>query len=293
VSDRNGPAPLRQGEVLSPGYEVVRHLRRGNHLDVYDVWSTERGCRCVAKTLRPDRRSDRPARARLLAEGELLQELSHPHLVRCYEVIDRSPPVLILETLAGETLGHLLERRGRLSLEDAAWLAVHVCSAVGYLHGRGWLHLDLKPSNIVREGDRAKLLDLSIARRPGRAPPGAGTPDYMAPEQITGDELTAATDSWGIGAVVYEALAGQPPYGEDASDDRDPQVDGPPPSIRTHRRLPDDVAVMIDACLDPDPASRPSVPQISSLLQRAAGIDPRRPDPDAGGLKTLEERPRR
>jgi eukaryotic-like serine/threonine-protein kinase len=279
VSGVSGSSPLRPGEPLTPRFEVVAHLRRGNHLDVYDVWSTDRGCRCVAKTLRPDRRSDRPARARLLAEGALLQKLSHPHLVRCYEVIDRSPPVVILETLAGETLGHLLEHRGRLSLGDAAWLGVHVCSAVGYLHGHGWLHLDLKPSNIVREGDRARLLDLSIARRPGPAPPGAGTPDYMAPEQVTGGELTEAADSWGIGAVLYEALSGQPPYGEDVPEDREPQLEGRAPSIQTHRQLPRDVAALIDACLDPDPGLRPTVPHISSILQQAAGIDPRRPDP--------------
>jgi serine/threonine protein kinase len=277
MSEGNGPPPLVGGEILAPGYEVVLHLRRGQHLDVYDVWSTDRGCRCVAKTLRPDRRSDRAARARLLGEGRLLRRLSHPHIVRCYELIDGTDPRVILETLSGETLGHLIERRGRLSLGDVAWLGVHVCSAVAYLHANGWLHLDLKPSNIIREGDRAKLLDLSIARRPGQGPPHAGTPDYMAPEQVTGGTLTEATDSWGIGSVLYEALTGHPPYGEDVPDDRYPQLEGRPQSIRAHRRLPSHLASLVDACLDPEPAMRPSIDDISSSLQRAARIDPRQP----------------
>ena len=79
---------------LAPGYAVLAHLSRTRRLDTYEVWSLERACSCVAKVLRPDRRDDDRARAALIAEGELLCSLAHPHLVRGYEVLEG--PVLIM-----------------------------------------------------------------------------------------------------------------------------------------------------------------------------------------------------
>ncbi len=159
-----------------PGHDVLALLARSNVLDVYDGWSHERDCRVVLKTLRPDRRSDRRARAALLREGRLLRRLAHPHLVRGFEVIEGSPPVVVLETLGGETLAALIERRERrLSARELGYLGLHLCSAVGYLHRHGLLHLDLKPSNVIAEAGRAKVIDLSVARRPGRVPAGYDT----------------------------------------------------------------------------------------------------------------------
>src|SRR5439155_1630685 len=87
---------------------------------------------------------------------------------------------------------------------------IHVCSAMHYLHRRaGFLHLDLKPSNIVCEQGHAKVIDFSIARRPGRGHKGAGTRQYLAPEQARGDLVTAATDVWGIGVVLFEVATGR------------------------------------------------------------------------------------
>src|SRR5206468_2555654 len=94
--------PLRRGQLVAPGYRVVAHLRRGNELDVYDVWSEPRLCRCIAKLPRPDLASAR-TRARVVREGELLLSLSHPHLVRAYELLREPQPTLLLETLGGAT----------------------------------------------------------------------------------------------------------------------------------------------------------------------------------------------
>src|SRR3954462_11123365 len=92
-------APRREGARLARGYEVIAHLRRGRDLDVYDVWSEERDCRCVKKAARPDRRSSKSTRRRLRREGRLLLSLAHPHIVRAYELIERPDPVLVLETI--------------------------------------------------------------------------------------------------------------------------------------------------------------------------------------------------
>jgi len=89
---RQSIPPQAPGTAIAPGYEVIEHLRRGNDLDVYDAWSEERGSRCIVKALRSDRDRSR-ARHSLLLEGELLERLTHPHIVRAYETIAEPTPM--------------------------------------------------------------------------------------------------------------------------------------------------------------------------------------------------------
>lgn len=261
----DGPPPLDPDQLLAPGYRVMAHLRRGEDLDVYDLWSEERVCRCVGKTLRPDRTDDREARRALRQEGRLLTRLTHPHIVRAYETVP-DPTVVVLETLTGATLSYLIdERERRLPLRAVAYLGLHLCSAIAYLHRQGYLHLDLKPSNIVSAQGLAKLLDLSLARPPGRTRGGIGTVGYMAPEQARGGLLGPAVDVWGLGVVLFEAATGLPAIEveDDAADD---QPDVPIDPIRRHRRLPAAFAAPVDACLSPAPEDRPSVAELAAAL---------------------------
>jgi serine/threonine protein kinase len=264
--------------VIAAGYEVIEHLSRTRRLDTYEVWSEERACSCVAKTLRPDRRGDARAREALIAEGRLLVELTHPHIVRGYEVVERPEVVVIMETLDGETLAHLIDRHpGGLPAEDVALLGRHLASALRYLHRHGRLHLDVKPGNVVADGGRAKLIDLSLARPPGRYRPGIGTWCNLSPEQARGDELGPPADVFGLGTVLYEAATGDPAFedeeswtaasGEtwDTEEQREagfPQLEGSPPSAAAGTDLPAPVAAAIDACLAPDPADRPTLDRL-------------------------------
>ncbi|TJZ57268.1 serine/threonine protein kinase [Streptomyces piniterrae] len=282
-------APLAPGTRPVPGYEVLVHLARTGWLDLYDAWSEERDCRCVVKVLRPDRRHEERLRAQLLREGRWLRAFTHPHLVRAYETFESPEPLVVLETLTGETVSHLIDRlRRRPSAEDIALLGVHLCSAIHYLHGQGLLHLDLKPSNVVVDCGHAKVLDLSVARPPGIAPAGVGTFCYLAPEQARGGMLTAAADVWGIGVTLYEVATGDPPFdcgevvdetgegtgsgdvttGDDPTgrDDWYPQLEESAPPVGSRRRLPRDLAAAIDGCLRPDPAARPTVRELAAAL---------------------------
>jgi serine/threonine protein kinase len=267
--------PVRQrgaGELLAPGYVVVDLLHHGGDLDVYDVWSEERDCRCVAKVVRPDRLGDRAARGRLIREGQILIRLTHPHIVRAYELVPRPIPMLVIETLPGETVSHMIAgRRRRLPLTDIICLGLHLCSAIHYLHRQGFLHLDLKPSNIVADRGVAKVLDLSIARRPGRGPKGMGTRQYMAPEQARGDLLSAATDVWGIGAVLFEASTGQQPFTAYPEGRRYDQLERKAASVSTYRRVPSAFTRALEGCLAPEPARRPTIDQLSSALKSLLG----------------------
>jgi eukaryotic-like serine/threonine-protein kinase len=277
--------PLAVRALSASGYEVLDHLHRSRGFDVYDAWSTERRCRCVIKTPRADRLDDPKLRRRLEREGHLLRRLTHPHILRGYDVIPGPPSAVVTETLRGATLEHLLETSRRLTAAEAAVLGMQLCSAVAYLHDQGYLHLDLKPSNVVVDAGRAILVDLSIARKPGRGIPGLGTWAYLAPEQALGDQLGPAADVWGIGVVLFEALTGRPLFGDrDADEDGDsdvatdsvdpedyPQLEARAPRIRTVRRLPAALATAIDACLEPDASRRPSVCDLSAMLETVPG----------------------
>jgi serine/threonine protein kinase len=266
-------AALQEGASLAPGYEAIEHLRRGRDCDVYDAWSEERDCRCVVKALRPERRDHPPARKRLRDEGRLLLALSHPHIVRAYELLERPDPILILETAEGETVEHLAlrRRRRRLSGTDLAFLGLHLCAGMQYLHRKGFVHLDLKPSNVICDRGQAKVIDLSLARHPGRGAKGVGTPRYMAPEQALGEWVGPKTDVWGIGVVLYEAATASPPPAGGAGDRLNGAAASPvTPSVRRVRRLPRELVESIDACLQQDPAARPDVMEVSARLDRVA-----------------------
>jgi serine/threonine protein kinase len=246
---------------------------RTGWLDLYDAWSEERASRCVVKVVRPDRRDEARPRARLLREGRWLCAFSHPHLVRAYETLEWPEPLVVLETLTGETLSHLVHRlRRRPAAADVALLGVQLCSAVHYLHGRGLLHLDLKPSNVVVDCGHAKVLDLSVARPPGRAPAGLGTFRYRAPEQARGGPLTAAADVWGIGITLYEVASGDVPFAlrgtAESTDDGDgcPQLEVSAPPVGSRRRLPRALAAAIDGCLGMDASARPTVTELAASL---------------------------
>ncbi|MCW2503422.1 MAG: hypothetical protein JWO79_1706 [Actinomycetia bacterium] len=279
VADGALPPPLPAGYPLAPGYEVLEHLNRGAALDVYEVFSTERMCSCVAKVVRPDRLGVPRVLRRLVNEGEILGSLAHPHVVRLLDLRAGPPPLVILETLTGPPLDYLVYQRARRpSAADIAQLGSHLCSAVHYLHGRGYLHLDIRPGNVIVQWGVAKLVDLSLARPPGRGSAGIGTPDYLAPEQATGGELTAATDVWGLGATLYEAAAGIPPFAP--VDDAEAAISdsggylqlrrGPYPLRRWRRRLPPEFTAIVEQALIADPRARPTVLQLLSVLDELA-----------------------
>lgn len=281
---RAEPPPLAPGREIARGYEVIAHMRRGNDLDVYDVWSHQRGARCIVKTPRPDRLQRARTLRALQREGELLLSFTHPHIVRAYELLPE-PPALVLETLAGATLARLLAD-GEASGADVAHLGLQLGSALHYIHRRGYLHLDLKPSNVIAEAGRAKLIDLSLARPPGEIGAGIGTWHYLSPEQARGGLVTEAADVWGLGAVLFEAACGEAPFDDDsdawteaptdetASDDpeRYPQLE------RRARRVADvgpvaaPLAELIDACLEPDPERRPQLPELLARLEPLADL---------------------
>jgi eukaryotic-like serine/threonine-protein kinase len=242
------PDVVPVGAEVLPGYRVEALMSRGGRVDTYDVTSLERDCRAVVKVVRPERIGEERVRTALLTEGALLTMLSHPHLVRGYEVVRSPQPALVLETLPGATLTALLQE-GRLRVADAALLGRQLVSVLGYLHQQGWVHLDVKPQNVVVQEGRAVLIDLGLATRPGRIERGMGTEGYAAPEQGAGGTVSPATDVWGIGATLFECVTGTRPGRE-------------PDLARVAARLRPFVA----DCLQPDPRARPALAELRNRL---------------------------
>lgn len=279
--DTDDTAPLPAGAEVAPGCTVVGHVRRGEDFDAYEAWCADRYSHCFVKTPRPDRVRDASVRRALVREGRLLLASSHPHLVRAYEL--HAPrggaPALVLENVPGPSLKAVLATHRRLPGSDLGLLGRHLCSATRYLHGRGYLHLDIKPSNVVIGGGLARLVDLGLSRPPGPCRAGVGTARSMAPEQARGGHVSAATDTWGIGLVLYEAATGHRPFGDggewtcscgdpscSAAEPRYRQLQQRAPRVRARRRLPAGVAGAIDACLAVDPGDRPSLDELDAAL---------------------------
>jgi len=253
-----GPGVVPVGAEVLPGHRVEALLSRGGRVDTYDVTSLARDCRAVVKVVRPDRLGEEHVRAALLTEGALLTTLAHPHLVRGYEVVTAPRPAVVLETLPGATVSALLQDR-RLGVADAALLGRQLVSVLGYLHRQGWVHLDVKPDNVVVQEGRAVLIDLGLATRPGRIERGMGTDGYAAPEQDAGGSVSAATDVWGLGATLFECVTRTAPG-------RHPDVD----------RVPRRLRPLLAGCLQEEAGRRPTVDDLGDRLEDVLAAPSRR-----------------
>lgn len=258
---------------LPAGYRAVKLLAHGRRLDTWDAYDEDRDVRCVVKVLRRDRRDEARVVEAVLREGEITTTLTHPHLVRGYGWYD-DPPSLVLETLRGATLSAVIED-GPIGTSDAAELGLQLTSALAYLHRHDWPHLDVKPENVVVDHGLAVLIDLSLAGRPGEGRPGAGTRGYLAPEQARGADLSPATDVWGLGITLIEALTGDIPYGDEATWDtkrRWPLVHRPMPTVPEGiDDVPLELRDLLAACVSLDPLARPRLVDVKAVLTPLAG----------------------
>jgi eukaryotic-like serine/threonine-protein kinase len=205
---------------------VIGHLARGRLTELYQIWSNEHWCALTGKLVAPGSLENASGPAAFRREEEVLRKLQHPNIVRFFgsgEADGR--PFLLLEYLAGPSLFEVLQSivKRRLHVPDAIRATMHVGAAIHYLHRRGYLYRDLKPGNILLREGVPVLVDFDVVRKidPRRRPADRlGTAPYMAPEQIRREPLSAATDVYGLGALLYEMLTGRWPT-EEPTDDFD------------------------------------------------------------------------
>jgi serine/threonine protein kinase len=269
---------LTEGDAIAPGRTVLRHLGGGRRYEVFLVWDEHRLAVLVAKLLRPDHASDPAALRELADEAAALARLSHPVVVRGFDVVPGGRfPHLLIEHLEGPTLRELIDRDGALPLEQLLPLGLHVASALHYLTAEGMVHLDVKPDNVVM-GAPPRLIDLSVAHtleeaRRLRRP--VGTDGYMAPEQCDPSRgvVGPPADVFGLAATLHHAVSGERPFARDGAA-RFPQLERDAPPLG--RRVPRELALLLGAALDRSPGARPSAAEFAAGLEPLVAAMPRR-----------------
>ncbi len=213
-----------------PGFELVRELGRGSSAAVYEARDQTLGRTVALKLYHRGALGTAAAMTRFLAEARAAARLNHPNVVAIHSVGEhQGQPFLCLEYVAGRTLADLLAdllpEREPLPIDRALSITRDLARALHAIHGAGLLHRDVKPSNVMLDrAGHAKLMDFGLASGDhvvGAAADGpplsiTGTPRYMSPEQAAGQPLDVRSDLFALGIVLYETIAGVPPFTADS-----------------------------------------------------------------------------
>jgi len=198
------------GTVLGGRYRIVERLGRGGMGEVYRADDLKLAQPVALKFLPPELDRDPARLMQLHNEVRMARQVSHPNVCRVYDIDEEEGHTFLsMEYVDGEELGSLLRRIGRFSSERSIELARQICAGLGAAHERGVIHRDLKPANVMLDGTgRVRITDFGLAGVAGEAL-RAGTPAYMAPEQLAGSAITIQSDIYALGLVLYELFTGQ------------------------------------------------------------------------------------
>ena len=261
------------GEEMLPGLLAWVMLGDGRRSETWLAWSIELWAP-VAVKLPVASLVDRPqSAARLAREASNLMAVSHPGIERLLaDRHDHAVPHLIKEYVEGPNLAQLVDADGPFEPPDAVRLAMQIACGLHHIHGRGLVHLDLKPHNVVLREGRAVILDLDLAKPIGtEVPPGRGRAEgsapWMAPEQCRMRPAHPQMDIFGLGSVLYEITTGARPFPDSTT--TYPQLASrplPPRAVRPE--LPAGLDELITTLMEPDPEARPrSATEVLRLLE--------------------------
>ena len=273
-----GAPDLRLGETLGR-YRLESVLGEGAVGVVFAAVGTEDDAVVALKVLKRVLSGNDVYRQRFVREARVAREVRHRHLVPILDLGEaRGHHYLAAAHVDGGSLADLIEARGQLSVDDAVRLAAEVASALDALHRHGIVHRDVKPSNVMLDRDgRAAVTDFGLAKGPAYTvltKPGQvmGTVDYIAPELIRGDSTGPAADVYALGCVIYECLAGAPPFADRTLFEiASAHLDDPPPDVSAARAdVPQPLAEILQGAMAKDPAARPRTGRAFANLLRAA-----------------------
>jgi serine/threonine-protein kinase len=273
TSDSIDDARFVPGDILSERYRIVGLLGRGGMGEVYRADDLKLKQPVALKFLPASTNTDGAALARFYKEVSVARQISHRHVCRVYDVAEfQGEHFISMEFVRGEELSSLLKRIGRVPPDKAVDVARQLCAGLAAVHERGVLHRDLKPANIMLdEHGEVRITDFGIAALAVEDPREmSGTPAYMSPEQLDGRELTAKSDIYSLGLVLYELFTGKKAFEATSLPEllRLRRSDTTPTSPAEHvPELDPLIERVIFRCLERDPAKRPA-----STLQVAAAL---------------------
>jgi serine/threonine protein kinase len=251
---------IKPGDSIGDGLTVLNRIA-GSADPVVLVWNHADWCPMVCKMFGSPRRARREATA--------LTSLAHPNIVRSFGY--RQPSYTLMEYLEGPSLTALIDRQpqGRLTVSNAIRVAIHVGAALHHMHGKGLLHMDVKPDNVIVVHGRPVLFDFGSIRlmaepRPQRVD---GTAPYIAPEELRMQETGPAADVFSLGVTLYQMLTGELPFPDVKIGGLPSQATKPPQSLRRYRpRVSGELDALVMRCLAQAPADRPSLPKLLPAL---------------------------
>src|SRR5712664_1842421 len=273
-SDAVSGGRVTPGQIIAGRYRVVALAGRGGMGEVYRAEDLKLSQIVAIKFLPASLSKDAGTLARFHSEVRIARQVSHPNVCRVFDIGDAEGiPFLTMEYVDGEDLASLVRRIGRLSTDKAIEIARQVCAGLAAAHERGVIHRDLKPANLMLDGTgKIRITDFglaAIAASLDGTDVRAGTPAYMAPEQLEGKEVTAKSDLYSLGLVLYEILTGRRAFDAttlpELMKQREKSAPASPSSLV--RDLDPVVERVILRCLENDPARRPA-----SALQVAAAL---------------------
>jgi serine/threonine-protein kinase len=271
------------GTTIAGRYKVERVIGEGGMATVYRATQTHVDRACAIKVMNPAMASDATVRERFRREAKSAQALAHPNIIEIFDQgeTDAGLPYMVMELLEGATLAALIEH-GRLPLARCVPIMIQMSRGIARAHDLGVVHRDLKPENtfICRRpdgSDLVKILDFGIARskadsRLTSAGELFGTPQYIAPERITGGEAGPSVDLYALGIIFFEIATGRLPFdGHDPATLMIAHMKKPPPPARSIApEVPEQLEKLIAGLLEKDPRARP--------------VDARRVENDLGAI---------
>ena len=290
---------MKSGEVISGRYELEDLCGSGGMSSVWRAHDRLLDRKVALKILHRRYGEDAEYVERFRREARAVARLSHPNIVT---VIDRGEEgdrqFIVFEFVDGENLKEVVERRGPLPVDEAVEVGLAIARGLAFAHEQGIVHRDVKPQNVLMNGDgRAKVTDFGIARSldvvRGVTQTGTvlGTSNYIAPEQASGERVDAQSDVYSLGCVLYELLTGDVPFdGENFVAVAMKHLHEPAPSVLERRpETPPGLADAVARALAKDPKERITMPELVAELAAAAGG----PSPHAGATVVRQAPARR
>jgi serine/threonine protein kinase/Tfp pilus assembly protein PilF len=268
---------LTTGSTFANRYQIIEELGKGGMGKVYRALDKKLNEEVALKLVKPEIASDEKTVERFRNELRLARKISHRNVGRMYELMEyMGVHYITMEYIPGQDLRSLIRQTGKLTTETAVSIAKEVCEGLAEAHRLGVVHRDLKPSNILidKQGD-AKILDFGIARSlKSKGITGTrmmiGTPEYMSPEQVDGEDIDQRSDIYSLGVILYEMLTGRVPFDGDTplSVAYKHKNKKPPNPREFNTQITDELLVLILKCLEKNKEARyQSAGEIRSQLE--------------------------
>ncbi|WSP94732.1 ABC transporter substrate-binding protein [Streptomyces sp. NBC_01233] len=278
-------------ELIAGRYQLVERIGQGGMGRVWRGFDQRLFGREVAvkEILFPPGMEDGDRAAllrRFIGEARAAVTLSHPGIITIHDVVEhRGAPVIVMELIRGQSLADAIRSRGRLPVQRVAEIGAAMLDALAEAHGARIIHRDIKPDNVLLTKDRVVLTDFGIAHladattKLSHSGIVIGTPQYMPPEQLEGKRPTPANDLWALGATLYHAVEGHPPFDAEGLHALAVAVFTRPHRPPVHAGP---LAAVLDALLTKDPAQRVGAAEAAEMLASVLRSSPPRADASAG-----------